>query len=93
METLNATQMRDMMLQVADAVVEAKEYLCEADRNIGDGDHGIGMAGGFEGVKQELAGERVRRCLSCFIHGWSDNDSHYGWGFWNHFRPVVLRWK
>lgn len=57
METLNATQMRDMILQVADAVVEAKEYLCEADRNIGDGDHGIGMAGGFEGVKQELAGK------------------------------------
>ena len=66
------------MLQVADAVVEAKEYLCEADRNIGDGDHGIGMAGGFEGVKQELAGKEFDDVYLVLSTGCQDNDSHYG---------------
>jgi dihydroxyacetone kinase-like protein len=34
--------------------VAAKEQLCDADRNIGDGDHGIGMALGFEAARKEL---------------------------------------
>lgn len=53
-ETLSATQFKSMFLYVADKVIAAKEILCDADRNIGDGDHGIGMANGFDGARVEL---------------------------------------
>ena len=47
------------MLHVADRVIAAQELLCEADRNIGDGDHGIGMSRGFEGVQSELESKKL----------------------------------
>ncbi len=43
-----------MLLTVADAVIAAEPYLSEADRNLGDGDHGIGMARGFRAVKEKI---------------------------------------
>ncbi len=54
MAKMSAFQAKDMMIHVAKAVIESKELLCEADRNIGDGDHGIGMAAGFEQCREEL---------------------------------------
>ena len=54
MPGITAAQVKSMMLTVAQAVISNKEYLCEADRNIGDGDPGIGMANGFEAVQNEL---------------------------------------
>jgi dihydroxyacetone kinase phosphoprotein-dependent L subunit len=54
MKTLNAAQAKSMMIQVAGVMVDSKEIMCEADRNIGDGDHGIGMANGFDAARQEL---------------------------------------
>jgi len=54
LKTLTAAQLKEMVLLVAQQVIAAKEILSEADRNIGDGDHGIGMANGFEAVQQEL---------------------------------------
>ena len=54
MSNLTASQARSMMIAVATAVINAKEFLCEADRNIGDGDHGIGMARGCEAARKEL---------------------------------------
>jgi len=66
MGKMTAAQARDMMIYVADAVMAAKEDLCQADRNIGDGDHGVGMAGGFEGVKQELTGKEFTDIYQVF---------------------------
>ena len=54
MAGLTAAQAKAMMLEVAKTVIANKEFLCEADRNIGDGDHGIGMSNGFEAVQKEL---------------------------------------
>src|SRR5512140_1880936 len=54
MPGLTAAQAKSMLLAVAQAVIDHKEDLCEADRNIGDGDHGIGMANGFEAAAKEL---------------------------------------
>jgi dihydroxyacetone kinase phosphoprotein-dependent L subunit len=54
MKTLTSTQAKSMMIYVAAAMVESKEIMCDADRNIGDGDHGIGMAKGFGAALQEL---------------------------------------
>ncbi len=44
-----------MVLLVADAIIAAEPYLSEADRNLGDGDHGLGMQRGMLSVKEKLA--------------------------------------
>src|SRR5512140_1180945 len=54
MPGLTTAQAKSMLLAVAQAVIDHKEDLCEADRNIGDGDHGIGMANGLEAAQKEL---------------------------------------
>ena len=57
---MNAVQTRDMFLHVADVMVGSEEFLTEIDNKIGDGDHGIGMAIGFKGVRKELEGKEFR---------------------------------
>jgi len=54
MPSLTAAQAKSMLLAVASTVVAHKEFLCDADRYIGDGDHGISMANGFEAAAKEL---------------------------------------
>ncbi|MFM7149016.1 MAG: DAK2 domain-containing protein, partial [Gemmataceae bacterium] len=46
-----------MFLHVAERLMGAKEQLTQADKAIGDGDHGIGMARGFEAVQRQLHGQ------------------------------------
>jgi dihydroxyacetone kinase-like protein len=43
-----------MMIQVADAIIAAEAMLSQADRDLGDGDHGLGMKRGMEAVKVQL---------------------------------------
>ncbi len=66
MRTLTAVQVKEMLLLVGQHVIAAKDLLSEADRNIGDGDHGIGMANGFEAVQQELTGKDFSDVYSVF---------------------------
>lgn len=56
-ETLSINETRDMMLAVADKIIESEPILSEADRALGDGDHGVGMERGMNAVKEALAGE------------------------------------
>lgn len=51
---LNAEDTRNMLLYVADKIIAGKPYLTEIDSAIGDGDHGIGMAGGMQKAKKKL---------------------------------------
>lgn len=51
---LNAEDARNMLLYIADKVIASKPYLTEIDSAIGDGDHGIGMAGGMQKAKKKL---------------------------------------
>lgn len=51
---LNAEDTRNMLLYIADKVIAKKPYLTEVDSAIGDGDHGIGMAGGMQKAKKKL---------------------------------------
>lgn len=53
---LSVNKAREMILKVADAVIEAESILSQADRDLGDGDHGLGMQRGFNAVKQALDG-------------------------------------
>lgn len=51
---LGAEDVRGMLLYVADKIRAKKPYLTEIDSAIGDGDHGIGMAGGMKKAKEKL---------------------------------------
>lgn len=51
---LNGEDTRNMLLYVADKIIANKPYLTEVDSAIGDGDHGIGMAGGMQKAKRKL---------------------------------------
>jgi phosphoenolpyruvate---glycerone phosphotransferase subunit DhaL len=54
--TLSTAEVVEMLNLVADRIIEAEPMLSEADRNLGDGDHGLGMKRGMEAVKEKLAG-------------------------------------
>jgi dihydroxyacetone kinase phosphoprotein-dependent L subunit len=54
--SLTAEQLRDMLVYVAQRVIDKKQLLTEKDSAIGDGDHGIGMSTGFSKVKDRLTG-------------------------------------
>lgn len=51
---LDVTQLREMLLHVCQAMQDSTEMLTQADRAIGDGDHGVGMARGFQAVRQKI---------------------------------------
>lgn len=51
---LNVKEAEAMFIYIANKMVESKDALTQADKAIGDGDHGIGMARGFEAVGQKL---------------------------------------
>ncbi len=54
LDKLNGEDVRNMLLYIADKIIAKKPYLTEIDSAIGDGDHGIGMAGGMRKVKKKL---------------------------------------
>ncbi len=51
---LSADHVRDMLVAAAEAVIAAEPRLSEADRNLGDGDHGLGMQRGMTAAKEKL---------------------------------------
>ncbi|MDD3139972.1 MAG: dihydroxyacetone kinase subunit DhaL [Lachnospiraceae bacterium] len=55
MNTINGNQAKEMLNYIADKIISNKPYLTEIDSAIGDGDHGIGMAGGMQKAKLKLA--------------------------------------
>lgn len=58
MRTLTIEQTTDMIIRACEAIISNKPYLTEVDSKIGDGDHGIGMAGGMEKAKGVLEANR-----------------------------------
>ena len=54
LEELNAEDTRNMLLYIADKIIASKPSLTDVDSVIGDGDHGIGMAGGMQTAKKKL---------------------------------------
>lgn len=54
LDVLNAEDVRNMLIYIADKVMKKKGYLTEIDSAIGDGDHGIGMYGGMKKAKKKL---------------------------------------
>jgi dihydroxyacetone kinase phosphoprotein-dependent L subunit len=52
--TLTEDNARALIAYVADKIIESKPLLTEIDSKIGDGDHGIGMAGGLQKAKEKV---------------------------------------
>lgn len=63
---LSLLETRDMFLYVSRRMIESEERLSQADREIGDGDHGVGMARGFEAVKAQLSGKEFSNLEELF---------------------------
>ena len=55
-DNLTTNEVVEMVLLVADRIIEAEQELTDADRNLGDGDHGLGMTRGQKAVKEKLEG-------------------------------------
>jgi len=53
--SLTVDEARQMFLYMAGKFIENQDILSQADRAIGDGDHGVGMARGFEAVQGKLS--------------------------------------
>ena len=51
---LTVEEAKEMFIYVSYKMEESKDVLTQADKAIGDGDHGIGMARGFEAVGRKL---------------------------------------
>ncbi len=48
-------QVKEALLVVASRIIVSEPVLSEADRNLGDGDHGLGMQRGFTAAQEKLA--------------------------------------
>ncbi|MGY8695490.1 MAG: DAK2 domain-containing protein, partial [Verrucomicrobiia bacterium] len=53
-ETLSPNEVKEMLIAISDKIIESEELLSEADRRLGDGDHGLGMKRGFTAAKAQL---------------------------------------
>ena len=53
-QTLSPSDIKAMMIAVSDKIIQSEELLSEADRRLGDGDHGLGMQRGFTAAKAQL---------------------------------------
>jgi dihydroxyacetone kinase-like protein len=59
MANFNNTHGRSVVLALVQTIVDNKAYLSEVDGKIGDGDHGINMAKGFNLVKERLGDNEI----------------------------------
>jgi dihydroxyacetone kinase-like protein len=65
-DNLNKEEARAMLLAVADAIIAAEPILTDADRALGDGDHGIGMTRGLTATKEALKGVEFESVANVF---------------------------
>jgi phosphoenolpyruvate---glycerone phosphotransferase subunit DhaL len=59
MVSFSNSQGRKVVLAQVQTIIENKAYLSEVDGKIGDGDHGINMAKGFNLIKDRLGDKEV----------------------------------
>jgi phosphoenolpyruvate---glycerone phosphotransferase subunit DhaL len=54
---LTAKQLKEYFKEIVEMVENEKDYLCELDRKLGDGDHGVTMSIGWQAVNEKLNNE------------------------------------
>jgi len=63
---LNTSEVKEMLAFVADEIIKNREYLGSVDAQIGDGDHGTGMALGLSKAKEQLLAKDPKTINDCF---------------------------
>ena len=63
---MSLQEVREMMGYVSNRMIASKDRLTQADKAIGDGDHGIGMARGFENVLKRVEGQEFSSLEALF---------------------------
>jgi len=66
--TLSKDEVKAMLLLACERIIAAEPLLSEADRNLGDGDHGLGMERGMKAATEKLQEgevESVSKAFSC----------------------------
>ncbi|MCJ9719220.1 dihydroxyacetone kinase subunit L [Agrobacterium sp. SHOUNA12C] len=64
MQTFSNATAGDIVLAMADRIVENRAYLSEIDGKIGDGDHGVNMAKGFGMAAERMKGKYLSLAAS-----------------------------
>ncbi|MES2596650.1 MAG: dihydroxyacetone kinase subunit DhaL [Verrucomicrobiota bacterium] len=65
--SLSKDDVKAMLLLACDRVIAAEPHLSEADRNLGDGDHGLGMQRGMTAAKEKLEEGEVESIEKAFV--------------------------
>ena len=55
--TVSGQAFKQYIIKLTELFENEKDTLCELDRKIGDGDHGVTMNIGYQAVKQEINNE------------------------------------
>lgn len=55
-----------MFVYLSEKMIDSKDLLTQADKAIGDGDHGIGMAKGFESVRSQIEAKEFATLAELF---------------------------
>jgi dihydroxyacetone kinase-like protein len=64
--SLTKDEVKAMLLLACERVIAAEPQLSEADRNLGDGDHGLGMQRGMTAAKEKLESGDVESIEKAF---------------------------
>ncbi len=64
--SLSKDDVKAMLILACDRVIAAEPQLSEADRNLGDGDHGLGMQRGMTAAKEKLLSGDVESIEKAF---------------------------
>ena len=67
MEKIILEDFKPMFQAVCDGIISQKDILTKADQDLGDGDHGIGMARGFNAVKEKMETENPNSVSAFFV--------------------------
>lgn len=54
---LSAKEFKDYFKKIVEMIEDKKDYLCELDRKLGDGDHGVTMSIGWQAINEKLDNE------------------------------------
>lgn len=64
--SLSKDEVKAMLILACERIIAAEPMLSEADRNLGDGDHGLGMQRGMTAAKEKLEATEVESIEKAF---------------------------
>ena len=65
-ENLDLSDTIEMVKQVALSIIDSEPLLTDADRNLGDGDHGLGMERGMKAVLEKIESSSFNQISDVF---------------------------